>query len=270
MSTSAIYDDAYFDRMREADAIREHDGPSLYDILLAIVKGMPLEKMRVLDAGCGRGELAVLLRQAGAARVDGVDFSPEAVRRSTSLLKRSLGDDDAVRIIHGSLQDREVFSDGLFDLVLMIDVVEHLPEPVLRQALANVGTWLKPTGTLLVHTFPTLGMHRLYNGVMRLTGRGAIVEQSNRIHCNVQTRRRLRRTLTGAGYACDRLWLQNDLTRTSSVYQNIRSHRVKRAAKFIAEDLVTAPVVGAVLAAAGLAEFAKPSIYCLCTKRADR
>ncbi len=105
---------------------------------------------------------------------------------------------------------------------------------------------------------------------MRLTGRGALVEHSNRIHCNVQTRRRLRRTLAGAGFVCDRLWLRNDLTRTSSVYQNIRSHRVKPVAKFIAEDLVTAPVVGAALAAAGLAEFAKPSIYCLCTKPASR
>ena len=270
MSTSAIYDDAYFDRMREADAIRDAHRPSLYDSLLALVKDMPLQNMRVLDAGCGRGELTVLLRQAGAARVDGVDFSPDAVRRATSHVTRSLGQDDAVRIVHGSLQEPDVFAEGLFDLVLMIDVVEHLPGPVLRQALVNIGTWMKPDAMLLVHTFPTLGVHRLYNGAMRLAGRGAIVEHSNRIHCNVQTRRRLRRTLIDAGYVCNRLWLQNDLTRTSSVYQNIRSRRVKRVAKFIAEDLVTAPVISRALAAAGLAEFAKPSIYCLCTKRANR
>lgn len=140
MSTSAIYDDAYFDRMREADAIRDARRPSLYDSLLALVKDMPLQNMRVLDAGCGRGELTVLLRQAGAARVDGVDFSPDAVRRATSHVTRSLGQDDAVRIVHGSLQEPDVFAEGLFDLVLMIDVVEHLPGPVLRQALVNIGT----------------------------------------------------------------------------------------------------------------------------------
>ncbi len=267
MTTAAIYDRAYFDRMREGDASRGRGGPSLYDEFLAIVDGMPLKDMRVLDAGCGRGELVVMLRKAGAAQVVGLDFAPEAVRRATMLVRDELGDDDAVRIVQGSLQDREVFEPGGFDLVLMTDVVEHLPQPVLEDALANVAGWLKPDGTLLVHTFPTLGLHRLYNGVMRLAGRGAVVEHSNRIHCNVQTRRRVRHTLAGAGFTCDRLWLQNDFTRTSSVYQNLRSPLLKRAAKLLVDDVLGSPIVRGAMGAVGLAEFASPSIYCLCSKR---
>lgn len=267
MTTSAIYDRGYFDRMREGNALRGRGEPSLYDEFLAIVDGMPLKDMRVLDAGCGRGELVVMLRKAGAAQVVGLDFAPEAVRRATTLARDELGDDDAVRIVEGSLQDRDAFAPGGFDLVLMTDVVEHLPQPVLEDALSNVAAWLKPDGTLLVHTFPTLGLHRLYNGAMRLAGRGAVVEHSNRIHCNVQTRRRLRRALAEAGFTCDRVWLQNDFTRTSSVYQNLRSPGVKRAAKLLVDDVLGSPIVRSAMGVVGLAEFASPSIYCLCSKR---
>ena len=269
MTTSAIYDRAYFDRMREGDALRAVGRPSLYDAFLAILDGMPLQRMRVLDAGCGRGELAVMLRKAGAAHVVGIDFSPEAVQRAKTLARDVLGDDHAVRIVHGSLQEPGVLPPASFDLVLMTDVVEHLPPDVLRDSLANIGAWMKPDATLFVHTFPTLGLHRLYNGVMRLAGRGAVVEHSNRIHCNVQTRRRLRRTLAAAGFACDRMWLRNDFARTSSVYQNIRSPRIRRLAKLVADDLPGSRIVVGVLGAVGLAEFARPSIYCLCRKRAD-
>ena len=65
------------------------------------------------------------------------------------------------------------------------------------------------------------------------------------------------------------MWLQNDFTRTSSVYQNIRSQRIQRLAKLAADDLLGSRIVSGVLGAVGLAEFAKPSIYCLCSKRAD-
>ncbi len=269
MTTSAIYDRAYFDRMREGDTLREGGRPSLYDEFLAVVADLPLQQMRVLDAGCGRGELAVMLRQAGAAEVVGVYFAPEAVQRAKTHAREVLGDDDAVQIVQGSLQDRDVLPAGGFDLVLMTDVVEHLPPVVLKDSLANIRSWMNPGATLLVHTFPTLGLHRLYNGVMRLAGRGSVVEHSNRIHCNVQTRRRLRRTLADAGFTCDRMWLQNDFTRTSSVYQNIRSQRIQRLAKLAADDLLGSRIASGVLSAVGLQEFAKASIYCLCSRPGD-
>ena len=81
----------------------------------------------------------------------------------------------------------------------------------------------------------------------------------------MQTRRRLRRTLAEAGFTCDRMWLQNDFTRTSSVYQNIRSPRVQRLARLVADDLLGSRVVSGALGLVGLAEFAGPSIYCLCS-----
>ncbi len=253
--------------MREGKALRERGGPSLYDEFLAIVDGMPLQGMRVLDAGCGRGELVVMLRKAGAALVVGIDFAPDAVRRARALARDMLGDDDGVRIVQGSLDDRDALPPGDFDLVLMTDVVEHLPETVLKDSLANVRAWMKPDATLLVHTFPTLGLHRLYNGAMRLAGRGAVIEHSNRIHCNVQTRRRLRRSLAEAGFTCERMWLQNDFTRTSSVYQNLRSPHMKRAAKLLVDDVLGSPIVRGAMGVVGLAEFASPSIYCLCSTR---
>ena len=92
------------------------------------------------------------------------------------------------------------------------------------------------------------------------------MKHSNRIHCNVQTRRRLRATLEQTGWVCDRLWLQNDFVKTSSVYQNMRPGRLKRVVRFIAEELISKPAVSRALVKLGLEECARPSIYCVCRR----
>ena len=47
MTTSAIYDRAYFDRMREGDTLRAGGRPSLYDEFLSVVSHLPLQNMRI-------------------------------------------------------------------------------------------------------------------------------------------------------------------------------------------------------------------------------
>jgi SAM-dependent methyltransferase len=263
----SIYDAAYFERMRGARTIAEPGAPPLDAEFLSLVCELPVRGLRVLDAGCGRGELLVGLRRAGARSVTGCDFSAEAVDRSRERLRRAFGPGaGGVRVVQAPLQDRATFEPESFDLVILADVVEHLPAPELRAALANVAEWLAPGGRALVHTFPTLALHRLYNGLMRLAGCGADVDRSNRIHCNVQTRRRLRRALSSAGLACERLWLRNDLLRTSSAYQAMRPGPLKRAARLLACDLPSWPPLRALAAATGLAELVSPSIYCWCRK----
>ncbi len=265
MTDPAIYDAAYFDRMRGAAALADPETPPLEEEFLSLLRDLPLRELRVLDAGCGRGELLVQLKRAGARTVTGCDFSGEAVRRSQERLRRAFGD-GAARVVQAPLQEPGTFAPKSFDLVVLTDVVEHLAPADLDQALRNVATWLVPGGLVLLHTFPTLPLHRLHNGLMRLAGRGATVERSNRIHCNVQTRRRLRRVLGAAGLTCERLWLRNDLLRTSSVYQAMRPGWLKRAARLLGHRIPSSAPVRRIFAAVGLEELVKPSIYCWCRR----
>lgn len=72
-----------------------------------------------LDVGCGRGEIIDLLGRRGV-EVRGFDLVPELC--------------DGKRVIHGDMAALP-FADGEFDFVGCFDVVEHLPEDEVDQAL---------------------------------------------------------------------------------------------------------------------------------------
>lgn len=127
---------------------------------------------RVLDFGCGRGELLDRLAAAGWTTF-GID--PATAHRVTR---------------HRMLEAMP--ADGSLDLVLMIHVLEHLPEPlaVLRQAAAA----LSANGALIVGvpTLDGLAAHRLK--------RYCINRQH---HLTAYTRRSLAHLLARAGFAVE-------------------------------------------------------------------
>ena len=93
----------------------------------------------VLDVGCGIGLLLDEARRRGW-RTQGVELSDWAVRRA-----RHLGLD----VFQGSLEEAG-FEPGSFDAVFMIDVLEHLADPV--RTLATVSQVLRPGGVLCLVT----------------------------------------------------------------------------------------------------------------------
>lgn len=90
---------------------------------------------RILDVGCGAGLLFPALAPFG--EVQGVESDALAAEQSGALRGR---------IWIGSFDDYH--PPGRFDLVIMADVLEHLPEPVA--ALRKAGSLLAPGGQLLV------------------------------------------------------------------------------------------------------------------------
>jgi len=93
--------------------------------------------LRILDVGCGTGVNQEFLRAYG--RVAGLDNAEEALRRCT---RNGFGD-----VLMGDLL-RLPFRDASFDLVVAMDVIEHVDEDeaVLKEALRI----LKPGGLLYV------------------------------------------------------------------------------------------------------------------------
>jgi 2-polyprenyl-3-methyl-5-hydroxy-6-metoxy-1,4-benzoquinol methylase len=99
---------------------------------------------RVLDAGCGSGYGAVLLREAGAASVVGVDIDPQAVRAAQENYGGS-----GIEFLTDDCQQLQQVS-GPFDVICNFENIEHLPHP--EQFLKAAGRVLAPEGVLLVST----------------------------------------------------------------------------------------------------------------------
>ena len=99
-----------------------------------------LPPAKVLELGCSHGSFIALLRQAGYDAV-GVEMSPWVVEfgQKTFGVAISLGPVEALNLVHGSL-----------DVIVLMDVLEHLPDPVAT--MAHCLQLLKPDGILLIQT----------------------------------------------------------------------------------------------------------------------
>jgi ubiquinone/menaquinone biosynthesis C-methylase UbiE len=99
---------------------------------------------RVLDLGCGMGQLAFHLAEAGAAEVTGVDISEQMLA-----LARSERAHPRVTYLRGAIEDLD-FPPDRFELVvssLAFHYVEDYPGLVRR-----VARWLIPGGVLVYST----------------------------------------------------------------------------------------------------------------------
>jgi 2-polyprenyl-6-hydroxyphenyl methylase/3-demethylubiquinone-9 3-methyltransferase len=95
----------------------------------------PVEGLRLLDLGCGKGRFAARLAREGA-EVVGLDRSPGMLAEAAGLA-RVLG--TAARL---------PFPDAGFDGVLAVEVLQHLPARGLDRAIAEACRVLRPGGRL--------------------------------------------------------------------------------------------------------------------------
>jgi len=152
-SQLSTYED-YGDASNHYDSSRVPVGPEI--ILGHLAAGpTPLEKIHLLDAGCGTGNYAVVIApHMGALTL--MDASEEMLAVATAKLAAS-ADAPPVDAHHGQLQALP-FDDESFDAVMTNQVLHHLdgpaPEawPEHAKAFAEYGRVLKPGGVLVINT----------------------------------------------------------------------------------------------------------------------
>jgi SAM-dependent methyltransferase len=102
----------------------------------------PVKAGRILDAGCGEGYGAELLRLAGAGSVTGLDYEDTTLRHVRRVYPQ-------INVVQGNLVQTG-FADATFDLVTSLQTIEHLWEqPRFVTECARI---LKPHGTLILST----------------------------------------------------------------------------------------------------------------------
>ncbi len=95
---------------------------------------------RVLEIGCAHGGFVALLQWAGYKAV-GIEMSPWVA----DFARKTFG----VQVLTGPVEEQP-FEPGSFDIVVMNDVIEHLPDPV--GTLRHCAGLLGPGGLFLVQT----------------------------------------------------------------------------------------------------------------------
>jgi ubiquinone/menaquinone biosynthesis C-methylase UbiE len=176
--------------------------------------------MKVIDVGCGRGEI---VRHCSALGADayGVDYAPVAVH----LARRALAHQEQRPGQTGLAQadaKRLPFPDNFFDRALVFDVVEHLQPWELERAYGEIRRVLKPGGMIVIHTAPNrwydVYAYPVVRLVRRLTGDGANYPANPRalnvaanvdVHVNEQDMLGLRRGLARAGFRRMKVWLDS-------------------------------------------------------------
>ena len=215
-----LYTEEYFREACEGfDEYNETQGERLSRRLSAAFALAAVQPgMRVLDVGCGRGEILRHCARLGADAF-GVDYAPVAVEMSRAALD---GADGQGRIGVARADAKELpFPAASFDRILMFDVVEHLYPWELDIAIRDVRRLLKPDGLFVVHTAPNVWYdHFAYPFVRafrRLTGAGDLYPANPRalnvaanvdVHVNEQSGLSLWRTLRRGGFR-SRVWLES-------------------------------------------------------------
>ena len=121
-----------------------------------------LPPAKVLELGCSHGSFVALMRQAGYDAA-GVEMSPWVVEFGQKIF--------GVPISVGPIENLDTMP-GSLDVIALMDVLEHLPDPVAT--MAHCLKLLKPDGILLIQT-PQFKEEMDYTALVET--KGAFLEQ---------------------------------------------------------------------------------------------
>lgn len=155
------------------EQLRVSDAPPLLsarikaDMMRRMLRPAPGEAL--IDLGCGAGKMALYAARDGV-QAAGLDVAPFFLPRAGR----------EVDLILGDLR-RLPFRKGSFSGAFSLDVLEHLDEADLREALLEARRLLGPTGGFFVYTHalepgPLAPLQRALKGLVRFLGRLGLLD----------------------------------------------------------------------------------------------
>ncbi|GGE96285.1 class I SAM-dependent methyltransferase [Hymenobacter cavernae] len=133
------------------------NGTSLFSgnapyITQLIKRHIPADRsVRIMDLGCGHGAHLYFLKQCGYQNLVGVDTSAEQVE-----LAHRLGVEE---VQLGNIEDFLSDDKESADVVLLIDILEHLPLTFVFELLDSIFVKLNKGGRLIIHVPNAEGLY---------------------------------------------------------------------------------------------------------------
>lgn len=160
---------------------------------------------RVLDIGFGRGEMMKYAKDNGALHIAGVDFSQPAYDLAQELFEKfeieaEIYCDDVLNFVKGWLE-KDNFQK--FDIVLMFDVVEHVPRSELSEAMTLLQRMLNDKAVILINT-PVFGVDNdvIKDGLdPRAMDTSDEYDNTTGMHCNRYTKESLQSYMHSLGFS---------------------------------------------------------------------
>ncbi len=130
-----------------------------------------LENARVLDLGCGPGQIPIMMKQRWPGmQITGLDAGPAMIEKARAgAVAADLSINFEVLRLGPQGEARLPFSDGEFELAICNSVLHHLADPV--GALDELARVAKPDGAVLIRDLQRPGLILAYALHVRIFGR---------------------------------------------------------------------------------------------------
>jgi SAM-dependent methyltransferase len=217
------------------DTYKRNQGKKLEDPRLQAVAAISSLKRsgRVIDIGCGRGELTYYFARQGFA-VTSVDYSENAIELAEKCFEGEEHLKANVQFICGDAC--KLTLSCKHDLAIASDVIEHLCFEELDALYQKLSQYLKKDGLFIVHTFPNLWYYKYYYSRKRKIAAsvGAYLPAQPRsryellMHINEQSPRVLKKQLSKYfKYVC--LWFGEPQKPGGSLVKNFSIREIREA-----------------------------------------
>lgn len=150
------------------------------------LRNLNLKGKVVLDVGSGRGEVVNYCSKKGAQRVIGIDFSKEVIRLALDFNRGNPN----IELIE--MEAKDINFQNVFDVVFMLDVIEHIPDEEMELIYSNIYAALKQNGILILNT-------PIYKSIDDKDSSDFIPAVAG-MHCNKQTKAKLISDLTNHNF----------------------------------------------------------------------
>lgn len=153
----------------------------------------PAQGERILDMGCGWGNISLTLQKEGH-NVIGLDYSTKSIDMCRKNA-RTLGLDDTKFVCRDATNTQ--FDDNSFDVVYCADLVEHLYPSVYLDMVKEVHRILAPSGKFVIYT-PNP------SHIIELMRSHNIILKQYHSHVDLKSMKRLKQTLQDNNFTIKR------------------------------------------------------------------